>query len=77
MNGRCKTCRWWQSPDDSGKREATFLYLTSTDNPDMGLCIREREPGARMYLYAEACHGETGLLTAPSFGCVEWEARES
>lgn len=63
--GHCQGCKWWGTHDEPG------------------LCrLTERVDGGDVYAdsLAVAHDGEmywAGLLTAPKFGCVQWEAKDA
>ncbi len=68
--GHCKDCRWWELPEGY-----------APDDGAWGTCIRagtiDGSPKDRNTL-AEAHDGEQYvgyLLTAPAFGCVQWESK--
>lgn len=58
---RCGSCRWYLD-----------RYRTPTD--PMGLCQRDFPSGT--IDLAAACGTAVEMLTAPDFGCVQWEKRK-
>lgn len=86
MMGRtCANCRWW----DQGNKDADPGNWTHSGD-DWGACLlsigphpehgptREHDPGAHRLMLAvdpdESIYGV--LVTSPSFGCVQWEAKD-
>lgn len=58
---RCDGCRWWRLDADNGRHRE-------------GECHRELEPGSGFRIDQDYTSG-TRIMTAPDFGCVQWEAK--
>jgi hypothetical protein len=76
MSGQCKECRWWEHTGGaawgaclltySSLAEPMYLHtlaLAYPENEDGDTCLSDDAPKA-------------GLATAPTFGCVQFEARK-
>lgn len=67
---RCKTCRWWEPSDHKatpqGYRECR-LTLTSNN--------RHEYPQTLAFSLDDEYYAAL-LVTAPDFGCVQWEQKE-
>lgn len=76
-DGRCATCRHWRKPE---MRDNEHYY------PGWQAChlaSRGTLPAAGAHrhvdhppLVVESGHDEAELMTAPTFGCVAWAAKE-
>ena len=67
MTGRCATCRWWN--DSWGEGMARWCTLTRVTRG------WEDKEFAWSLAHASAHYDECVLVTAPDFGCVQWEER--
>lgn len=75
--GHCKDCLWWNSPTEETRGiELDFLSDTDKQSPrarGFGRCLIVDEAEAKILARYDAGY-EAELLTAPDFGCVQWEA---
>lgn len=68
--GPCADCRFWESPQGATAKDL--------QNPTWGDCAKAREPDARMIFDPQGWHSDGGaVMTAPDFGCVQFERKES
>ncbi len=62
---RCKTCQWWEAGRDYPQKGWGGCRLSETESG------ASRQEG----MHVSTADGYYGiLLTAPDFGCVQWEA---
>lgn len=72
MDGRCKTCKWWYRLLDSESTGTCELAGWVSGYPDGHKDHPESKAWAAGESYEEI---EAWLVTAPDFGCVQWEAK--
>lgn len=74
MDGRCKTCKWW---DDS--RNTEYDSNVRDQDPDgyeaWGECRLMSGYHKHARVVSFAWGDAPTVVTAPDFGCVQWEAK--
>lgn len=70
MDGHCETCRWWGNDDHDPNLVRRVCMLTVRDDS------QAEHPDSKALTLPSMEH-YTALSTAPDFGCVQWEGRET
>jgi hypothetical protein len=71
MDGRCATCKWWLEQEFAAVNSWRICDLTVLRGGDA-----PKYPESRAYA-EDAESYRAWLVTAPDFGCVQWERKES
>lgn len=79
--GRCTTCQWWGydpalevAPEARHGVPLTWHACGLTDWFAEGRVVDAEDPVVLLCGIYEP-HGDAELMTAPTFGCVQWVAR--